>query len=255
MRLIKIVGLSLSVLAASAMAQDEAKSAWSGESELGYARKSGNTNDETLNFRQKVVYDAKPFVNTFLFTARNTTTEITTTDASGNKVKEEKRTAEAYFASNKSEYFFSDRNYAFGLLTAERNRFNGYQRQFTEVLGAGRQFIKSDAINLKAELGVGYSQSKFDVRDADNKFWQEQAFAYFGEEFTWKASEAVEVGQTLKIEAGDETTTSRFMAYVKAQLQKSLAFKLSYEVKYIDEAPGDKEKRDDLLLASLLYSF
>lgn len=258
MRLIKTIGLSLSVLAASAMAQDEAKSAWSGESELGYARSSGNTNSETLNFRQKVVYDAKPFVNTFLFNARNTTTEVT--DANGDRV--DQRTAEAYSASNKLDWFFAERTYAFFLLTADKDRFSGFDMQYSEAAGIGHQFIKEDNMSLKAELGAGASQKEYVVPvivDGKSEDKLDEGFAYLGEEFTWKISEPMEVGQTLKVQAGEETTTVRFMAYFKAQLQQSLAFKMSYEVKYVDmddeRRPAGSEKRDGLLLASLLYSF
>lgn len=251
MRLIKIAGLSLSVLAASAMAQDEAKSAWSGESELGFARSSGNTNSDTLNFRQKVVFDSNPWLNTFVFTAKNATSEIT--DANGDK--EDVRTAEAYVANNKLDYFFAKRTYAFLAVKAERDRFSGYQRQFSEAVGVGHQFIKEDNMTLKAELGAGASQSKFEVRDEDGKFWQEQGLVYFGEEFMWKISAPVEIGQTLRVEAGEDTTVSNLMAYAKVQLQKSLALKMSYQIKYTDEVPEGSEKKDDLLLASLLYSF
>jgi putative salt-induced outer membrane protein len=253
---------TVSTMSTVAFAQDEKKSAWSGETELGYSYESGNTNEENLNFRQKIVYDAKPWLNTFIVTGKNSMTEVTVTNG-GVTTTEDQRTAEAYYVTEKLDRFISERTYAFGRLTWEKDRFNGFEHQASEVVGFGRVLVANDALSLKIELGAGARQDELDDNllladgsdDPESGTTSKEAIGYFSNELVWKISEPAELGQTFTIEAGDENTISRFTAYVKSQLLSSVSMKVSYETKYTEKVPAQSEKRDDMLLVSLLYSF
>jgi hypothetical protein len=64
-------------------------------------------------FKQKIAYERGSWLNTFSGSAENKETKITSTDAAGNEVEEDVRTAEEYFLENKLDYFFYQSNLGF----------------------------------------------------------------------------------------------------------------------------------------------
>lgn len=265
MYLKKIAVIGLLAAALPAMAQDaEEKGPWSGESELGYSYESGNTNETNLNFRQKVVYDAHPWTNTLDFRASNSTTRVKLTDVNGNTYTEDQRTDEAYLVTEKLDYYVSERTYSFFRATWEKDRFSGFDHQSSQVIGFGHQLFTQDTLSLKFELGAGTRQDELD----EDTFLEDgttlspeagettrEAIVFFSDDFAWKFAKGSELGQSFTVEYGDKNSVSRFETYVKSQLVASLSLKVSYEVKYTEKVPVDTEKRDETVLASLLYSF
>lgn len=261
MYLKKIAVLGLVAAAFPAMAQDdEEKGPWSGESELGYSYESGNTNETNLNFRQKVVYDAHPWTNTLNFRASNSTTRVKMADGT----TEDQRTAEAYLVTEKLDYYVSEKTYSFFRATWEKDRFSGFEHQASQVVGFGHQVFGEDTLSLKFELGAGARQDELD----EDTFLEDgttlspeagettrEAIVFLSDDFSWKFAKGSELGQSLAVEYGDENSVSRFETYVKSQLVASLSLKVSYQVKYTEKVPADTEKRDEKVLASLLYSF
>ena len=261
----RILSSSLILLATPALAQDDAEtSPWSGETSLGYSKESGNTNETNVNFSQKLVYDAKPWLNTLTLSGKGSKTENITEDADGNEISsEDETTDEAYYITEQLDYFFGDSpSYSFARATWEKDRFNGYDHQITGVLGYGNEIIANDAVNLKLEIGVGIRSDELsdplttsdgETRMAGDK--NDEEIIYLSDQFVWTLSEGAEFGQSLNIEYADVNTVSRFDVYLKAQLISSIAMKLSYEIKHQEVVADDSEKTDKIFLASLLYSF
>lgn len=242
----------------------EEKSAWSGETELGYSYESGNTNETKMNFRQKIVYDARPWLNTLTFRGKNSVTEVTVTDAAGNTSKEDQRTDEAYYVTEQLDHFIANSSsYLFLRGTWEKDRFNGYDHQSTAVFGYGNELVANDSVNLKLEIGVGGREDEFDEDLTDDNGdpqltagdTSHEGIVYLSDELVWKVSEPAEIGQALNVEYANDNTVSRFSVYVKSQLLSSVAMKVSYEIKHQDVVADNSEKTDKILLASLLYSF
>ncbi len=68
---------------------------------------------------------------------------------------------EKYAVALQSSYKFNDRLYAYGLLSWERNPYQGYSRRFTESLGLGYRAIASDSISWDLEGGPALRQTRF----------------------------------------------------------------------------------------------
>jgi putative salt-induced outer membrane protein len=62
-----------------------------------------------------------------------------------------------------SSYKFNDRLYAYGLLSWERDPYQGYSRRFTESLGVGYRVIASDNMTWDIEAGPALRQTRFVV--------------------------------------------------------------------------------------------
>lgn len=261
----KRVVFALSALtAAGLVVADESKGKLSGESELGYVWKSGNTKSETLNAKQKLVYDANPWVNTFLAEASNTTT--TTKDDTTNKKKSE-RIGERYYLSDQLDFFVSDRTYTFLRGTGEKDRFNGFDFRSTWVLGAGHEFVNTDTVVFKGEAGAGHAielvdenehVSRADALAAGEKYQSRRradAMGYLAESLVWKFSPNAELGQMARSEYTRFNTNSRLDVYVKAMLVGNLAMKATYTLRYNNKPPVESRHKDEEVTISLAYSF
>ena len=76
-----------------------------------------------------------------------------TTDSTG--VARDERIAARWFVSVQSDYKLDERNYLYGLITYEDDRFNGFDYQSKLSVGYGHWFIKNDVHKLRGEVGPG----------------------------------------------------------------------------------------------------
>jgi|GEM_PF-7040731 len=243
-------------LATMAHAADEKTSNWSGESELGYVWKSGNTQSETLNAKQRVVFDARPWTNTFIAEASNTVnSEVNTVSGK----KEKARIGERYLVSDQVDYFVAKHTYTFGRASWEKDRFNGFEYRASWVLGVGHDFFDTGTFKLKGELGAGEA---VDVIEEDlgatpivNKQRRRDTLGHFFEELTWKFSTNAELGQSLRTEYTNFNTYSRFDVYIKSMLIANVAMKAAYTLRYNTDVPKDSRHKDEEFTLSLSYNF
>lgn len=257
----KRILFALSAMAATGMvvADDAGKGKLSGDSELGYVWKSGNTKSESLNAKQKLVYDANPWVNTFLAEASNTMTK-------GDDGKE--RIGERYFVSDQLDYFVSNRTYTFLRGTGEKDRFNGFDFRSTWVLGVGHEFINTNTLVFKGEAGAGHAIELLDKDDyitsragaiaAGEKYGPRRradAMGYLAESLVWKFSSNAELGQSARSEYTRFNTNSRLDVYVKAMLVGNLAMKTTYTMRYNNNPAEASRHKDEEVTVSLAYSF
>lgn len=250
----KHIKLAAALLAASTVAAQAAEgdtSAWSGESELGYVRKAGNTDSETLTARQKLVFDAKPWKNIITLSATNTSSDGI-------------RSGEKYYATEQLDYFFSERNYAFGRATWEKDRFSGYDYQATWVLGLGRALVQMDSLKMNGEIGAGQSQDRIEEYTTEvspsvtmivPEHTVKEAMLYLSQDLTWSFSEGAELGQKLSVEHTDVNTISRFEVYVQSALVGNLAMKVGYLMKFSTDVPDGLNRKDEEMAVTLTYRF
>ena len=133
----------------SLMAQEkeqEETGPWHGKARLGYLATSGNTENSTLNSGFEVGYTSGKWEHVFDASAVN---------ASENNVT----TSESYTAGWKSERNLSDHDFLFGRLSWRKDRFGGFDTQFSQTVGYGRRLIDDDKHKLNAEIGGGARQS------------------------------------------------------------------------------------------------
>ncbi len=221
----------------SLMAQDAPESPWAGKATLGYLATSGNTESSTLNTGFEIGYTTGKWAHLFNAAAVTASESDTTT-------------AEAYDAGWKSERNLSDKDFLFGRLSWRKDRFGGFDTQFSQTVGYGRRLVDSDKHKLNAELGAGARQST--LQD-DSK--EEETIFRGGMYYKWLFSETAEFRQDLTVEAGQENTYTESVTAVSAKLLGDLALVASYTIKNNSDVPPLTEKTDTYTALSLEYAF
>lgn len=219
------------------MAEDAPESPWSGKATLGYLATSGNTENTTLNTGFEIGYTAGQWAHLFDAAAIN---------ASENEIT----TAEAYDVGWKSERNLSDKDFLFGRLSWRKDRFGGFDTQFSQTLGYGRRLIDRDKHELNAEVGAGARQSK-----QQDGIKEDETVFRAGMYYKWLFSETAEFRQDVTAEGGDENTYFESVSAISAKLLGDLALVASYTVKHNTDVPPLTEKTDTYTALSLEYAF
>ena len=221
----------------SLMAQDAPESPWSGKATLGYLATSGNTENSTLNTGFEIGFKTGKWAHLFKAAAIN---------AMENKVT----TAEAYDASWKSERNLTDRDFLFGRLGWRKDRFGGFDTQFSQTVGYGRRLIDTDKHKLNAEIGAG-------IRQSEDQAGIEEDETIFrgGLDYKWLLSDTAEFRQDFTVESGDKNTYGESVTALSAKLLGDLALVASYTIKHNTDVPPLTEKTDTYTALSLEYAF
>jgi putative salt-induced outer membrane protein len=210
---------------------------WSGKARFGYLGTTGNTETTNMSGAFEVQYALEKWTHSFAAAAIN---------ASENKAT----TAEAYTAGWKSELALSEANFLFGRLDWRKDRFSGYDQQFSQTLGYGRRLIDTEKHSLNGEIGFGARQS--DLADGTS---ESESILTGGLYYKWALSENSEFTQDLLVEAGDKNTFTVSKTAISATLVGDLALVASYTIKNNSDVPLGTEKTDTFTALSLEYSF
>ena len=210
---------------------------YKGSVELGYVDTSGNTETKSLNAKAKVEAMYKKWRQTLELEALNSSAQNVTT-------------AERYLGSLKTDYRFSKRDYAFGLLKYENDRFSGYDYWASITLGYGRRVIDEKSLWLEFEGGPGYRYSKLSEGDS-----LDEAILRLAGSLGWQISESALFEQDLSSEIGEEVTINRSVTALSMQIIGSLAMKLSYTYGHTSKVPEGVKKADTKTAVTLVYNF
>ncbi|MEM7432013.1 MAG: DUF481 domain-containing protein [Pseudomonadota bacterium] len=232
-------GLCLLMIALPLAAQEEEapESPWSGKALLGYLATSGNTDNTNLNSGFSVGYSAGDWTHGFEATAINATEDNETT-------------AEAYTAGWKSERALSEANFLFGRLDWRKDRFSGYDTQFSQTVGYGRRIIDTDRHSLNGEIGAGARQSDLITGETES-----ETIATGGLYYKWTISDTAAFTQDFLVETGSSNTYLESVTALSATLVGDLALVASYTVKNNSDVPLGVEKTDTYTALSLEYGF
>ncbi len=229
--------VSLTFTAPLFAAEEEEKDPLEGNVKFGYLATTGNTETSSLNTSFEAKYVAGQWHHEAMASAIN---------ASENKVT----TAEAYEAGWKSGWDFTDRDFVFGRLNWRKDRFGGFDTQFSQTVGYGRRIIDTEAHTLNGELGFGARQSEDQLGVS-----QDETIATGALNYKWKFSETSEFGQTFRVEVGNDNTFSESVTSITARLVGALNLVASYTIRNNSDVPVATEKTDTRTAISLEYVF
>lgn len=232
-----MLSLALPVGAEDTDAPEEDTGPWSGTIGAGYLATSGNTDATTTNFDLEVAYAAGAWTHALTGRAFG---------ASANDVT----TAEAYSAGWKTTYDFDDRNYAFGALDYNKDRFAGFTRQQFATAGYGRRILTGETFFLNVEVGGGYGK-----QTPAGGTTESGAVASLTGDFTWNFSDNASFGQSLSVFSTSDNTFWESVSKVTAGLIGNVAMSVSYTVRQNSDVPVGTKKTDRLTAISLEYAF
>lgn len=211
---------------------------WSGEVGAGYLSTSGNSDTRSGNAKASVVYKDKPWTNTF------TASAVTASSDAGT-------TAERYAASDKVDYLFTERSYAFVVVEYEKDLFGAVRERTSEAVGLGRHFLAGPAHFLDGELGVGARQSEENATGERRS----ETIGRAGIRYEWKFTDRNSFMQSLKSEGGEDNVFSESVTQLKLQVIGQLAAALAYTVRQNSEVPPGTEHTDTEASVNLVYAF
>ena len=109
-------------------AEKKAKSPWKSSVELGFIKTTGNTETQTTALKADAVYEVEKWRHTAHAEGYGQESEDATT---GESVV----SAERYELSGKSDYKFSELDYAFGQIKLKKDRFSGFEYENSLSVG------------------------------------------------------------------------------------------------------------------------
>ncbi|MEA3252306.1 MAG: DUF481 domain-containing protein [Pseudomonadota bacterium] len=209
---------------------------FTGQAELGYTSLSGNTDSSTLLAKGRLTWLTGPWTQTLRAETR--------------KVEENDNTsAEQYLLGGRERYDLEGPHYLFGFTRWEKDRFSGYDYQFTTIAGYGRQLLAGPDHVLSLEAGPGYRHDELESGEGDDL-----AVGYGALDYQWNFSEGSSFQQELSVEGTAQNVTTRAFSAVTAQLNAHLALRLSHEIERNSQPPeGASSNIDRTTAASLLY--
>jgi putative salt-induced outer membrane protein len=223
---------------------EEEKSPWTSSVEFGFVRTTGNTQTQTTALKADVVYEVDKW--------RHTGHAEGYGQKSENDLGEEVVSAERYELLGKSDYKFTERDYGFGLIRLQKDRFSGFEYENTLSLGYGRKAILQDNMELDLEIGPGARFFKIDNGESDS-----EALLALAANYWWAITDNSKFIQELKADIGESFTSSRSVTGIQANINKTLALKFTYTIRHKSEVPdpATTEKTDTEAAMTLVYNF
>ncbi|GAA0815381.1 DUF481 domain-containing protein [Colwellia asteriadis] len=155
------------------------------------------------------------------------------------------------------------RNYLYGNLSYEDNRFSSFKSQASLSTGWGRRWFETSKASLDADIGPGFKRdvTRISQEELDNGLHSEtrdtlmlQAQALY----IRKINEHIEFKQLViakhAIEKG-ENSLYKTETSITSKLIDSLQIKLSFIIDYNSKVDDEKENTDTQTAAVLVYSF
>ncbi|MCW8933597.1 MAG: DUF481 domain-containing protein [Gammaproteobacteria bacterium] len=221
----------------NAVAEEAPKSLWKASAELGFVMTSGNTETETLNAKANVSTDRTQWRHKAEITALKSSDDISTT-------------AEKYTLMGKSDYKLEGKNFLFGVITYDDDKFSGYDYRATEAIGYGRRVIEETDMTLDLEVGPGARQSKLDSGETDSEGILRAAAT-----FDWTISKTSKFSEALTVEAGEDVTVTKSVTSLASQIEGNLSMKITFTYKNTSEVPVGVEETDTETAITLVYNF
>jgi putative salt-induced outer membrane protein len=212
-------------------------SKWSGDTELGYLKSTGNTENKSIHAKGKIINERIQWKHAATF-------EITNKSDKGVDI------AKRWYVTGKSDYKINKASYVFVSLTHENDDFSGYDYQSTGTIGYGNNVVSNDSLKLSLEAGAGTRQSKLNSNSSLSETIIKGAL-----NLDWTISKTSTLTQDLSIESGDENTLTRSVTALKMQIVGNLASKITYSIKHSSDVPVGIVKKDTETIVSLLYNF
>jgi putative salt-induced outer membrane protein len=230
----------------AAFASLPAAAQWSGRGEAGVVVSSGNTETRAGNAKALVKFAADPWTHEAGFAA------VYAADDVGS-------TAQRWELSAQTNYRFSARDYVFGSVRYEDDRFSGFEYQGAASVGAGRKWIDNDVTTFSTQVGVGYKFLRSrDTFDADGTLLlageKDSSTALVGEaDFRRVLTASTKVTNKLTVEHTSENTFLQNELALQVAMTDKLAIALGYAVRYNSDPPPAFENTDTLFTANLVY--
>lgn len=210
--------------------------------EFGFIRTTGNTENQTSALKADITYEVEKW--------RHTGHAEGYGQQADNDQGDTVVSAERYELSGKSDYKFTEHDYAFGLIKLQKDRFSGFEYDHIVSVGYGRKAIKQENMELDLEIGPGERFFKVDDGQSD-----EEAVLRLAANYWWQITDTSKFTQDLSTDIGETITSSESITGIQANINSTLALKFTYTIRHKSKVPEDNEKKDTETAVTLVYTF
>jgi len=215
-----------------------ARAEWSGKGEAGIVFARGNSDTETANVKLEMAREVEQWKHGFggaLLRAKN----------------DGAKTADRYGLFWQSDYKFSERNYWFGALRYEDDRFSGFDYQTSATTGLGHKFIDNERTRLIGQAGVGYKRLKNSVTDETS----DNAVLRGDIKYEHALTATTKIIDTFLVEYGSANTFAANELALQVKMSDAFALAVGFAVRHNTDPPNGLKKTDTLSTVNLVYGF
>ncbi len=168
------------------------------------------------------------------------------------------KTKERYFAGYEGNYKITDRLYAVGALSWEKDVFAGIDRRFAESLGIGYRVIDQKTLRADVDASVAARQTEYvrpKVAVAGKDYSESTIGGRLGGRLVWDINENTSLSEVAVAYIDSRSNTLESTTALTTRLSGSLAARLSFNIRNESDPPVGREQTDTTTRASLVYSF
>lgn len=257
-RTLKLAALCLLPLASftATAAEDQETPEYTASAELGFLYKTGNTKSADIKAGFNLVHEKDKWRTVVDFNIL--TKKLESEDESGKKNFE--TTDNKWDIVTQTNYTIgkASKNYLYGNLGHEQDKFSGFESQSSFSAGWGRRWYKTPTSSFFADIGPGI---KYDVTRATDteKSVSDTSFIFQAQAlYKHKFNDYVEFKQYLvakqATKSGDNSVYKSETS-VTAKLLDSLQLKFALRVDYDTEVEAEYENTNTETSMTLIYNF
>ncbi len=246
----------LPALACNAFAEEDKK--LNAELEIGVIATSGNTETQSYKSKLDVKHELTNWRNHYILEGLYKRDKVDV-DNDGTITQENSTTAEKYFASAQGDYVLNKKHAALFIYGEyDKNRFSGFDYQYTIALGYSNRLFTRDNSYLAYNIGPGMTSDKPESVAGVSQDSEDTFIVRMSGEYVYEFSDNAKFTQTLSTNYAtkdDRNTKTKSVSSVTAQLMSSLALRASYTIDYNSEAPVGREHADTETSLTVVYNF
>lgn len=212
------------------------------QAELSVVNTSGNTDTLTLSLKNTLLYD---------FSQKYTGSwKVLALYGEQNNQKN----AERYSTDLRLDNFFPSGAYFYLLGRWSQDKFAGFDNRYSLGPGIGQKFIDGPKHYLRVEIGCNYTREDYTDEETDS-FIEGRSSAWYDYFISddSKLSQTIEYLHDFEDHANFKIATE---TAVTAALNKLVAIKLAYEIRYQNRPAQDRFKKTDTVFSgSLVVSY
>jgi putative salt-induced outer membrane protein len=210
---------------------------WSGEGEVGASLTTGTSRNTTIALGAKLTKDGVDWRHKLIALEDYQRSNGNTT-------------ADRSLASYEADYKFSGRLFMFGLLQWEQDRFAGFNRRFTESLGAGYGLITGPEFTWQISGGPALRQARLISHKTES-----DVSARLATEFLWNISPSTAFSEDGGVYLGGSDSTYFSTTAVTSKILGDISARLSFNVTSESNPPPGIENTNTISRLTVVYSF
>ena len=164
------------------------------------------------------------------------------------------RTVDRSLGYIKYDHFLTEKWYAFGKSSAERDEFKDLNLRTDVGAGPGYQVFKSDLINLALEAGVSYINEDFDVAE-DKDYAAGRGSINYDQWFFKKAFQLFHFNESFVSMDDTDDIIIRMRTGVRIPFYKGINITAQHNFNWDNQPSPGFEKTDQAFIMSLGYLY